>query len=118
MIKVVVCAVVLLVASNSFAGVKVIGDGDGKRFDPAGFPPAMKSNYEILKAKCVKCHSMERLVEAVTTGISPISGQPFDRNAVKAYGMKMTRKNDANMSKREIAATVDLMNFLLDQAAR
>lgn len=100
------------------AKLNVLGKGDSMRFDPSGFPPAMKANYEIMKTKCIQCHSLERTVVAITTGISPISGQPFDRNAVKAYGIKMMRKPSSNMSKQEVKATVDLMNFMLDEATR
>ncbi len=88
------------------------------RFDPAGFPANMKANYDIMKVKCVKCHTLERTVIAITTGIAPISGQPFDRNATKAYGIKMLRKPDSNMNKQEVKATVELMNWMLDQVAK
>ena len=102
----------------SYAGLKVIGKGDAMRLDPSGFPPEMKAAYEIMKVKCVKCHTLERTIVAIQTGIAPISGQPFDRGATKAYGIKMLRKPDSNMNKQEVKATVDLMNYLLDEAAR
>jgi hypothetical protein len=101
-----------------YAGLKVIGKGDSMRLDPSGFPPEMKAAYEIMKVKCVKCHTLERTIVAIQTGIAPISGQPFDRGATKAYGIKMLRKPDSNMNKQEVKATVDLMNYLLDEAAR
>jgi len=101
-----------------YAGLKVIGKGDAMRLDPSGFPPEMKAAYEIMKVKCVKCHTLERTIVAIQTGIAPISGQPFDRGATKAYGIKMLRKPDSNMNKQEVKATVDLMNYLLDEAAR
>ncbi len=110
--------VLCLVATNCHAALKVLGKGDSMRFDPAEFPPAMKTNYEILKVKCIKCHTLERTVVALTTGVAPISGQPFDRNATKAYGIKMMRKPDSNMNKQEVKATVDLMNYMLDEASR
>ncbi len=108
----------LLFASSALAGLAVVGKGDNMRFDPANFPPAMKSAYEVMKVKCVKCHTLERTVVAITTGVAPISGQPFDRKATKAYGIKMMRKPDSNMNRQEIKVTVDLMNYLLDEAAR
>ncbi|SNB44655.1 cytochrome C [Geobacter sp. DSM 9736] len=108
----------LMAAAPSHAGVKTVGRGDTLNFDPSGFPPAMRTNFDILRIKCVKCHTMERTVVAITTGIAPITSQPFDRNATKMYGIKMMRKPDSNMNKQEVKATVDLMNYLLDQAAR
>ena len=106
----------LLVGSAAHAGLKVIGKGDNMRLDPSAFPPAMKANYEIMRVRCVKCHTLERTIVAIQTGIAPISGQLFDRNATKAYGIKMLRKPDSNMSKQEVKATVDLMNYLLKEA--
>jgi hypothetical protein len=106
----------LLVSSVAHAGLKVVGKGDTMHLDPSGFPPAMKANYDILKVKCIKCHNLERTIVAIQTGIAPISGQPFDRNATKAYGVKMLRKADSNMNKQEVKATVELMNWLLDEA--
>ena len=111
----------LLVATSAtaaHAGLKVIGKGDGMRLDPTDFPPAMKANYEMVRIKCVKCHTLERTIVAIQTGVAPISGQPFDRSATKAYGVKMLRKPDSNMSKAEVKASVDLMNWLLIEAER
>lgn len=111
-------AVLLVAATPCFAALRVVGRGDSMRFDPAGFPPKMKAAYEIMKVRCVKCHTLERTVVAVTTGIAPITGQPFDRHATKAYGIKMLRKPDSNMSKPEVKEVVELLNYLLDEAAR
>ena len=105
-------------ASAAHAGLKVIGKGDVMHLDPAAFPPAMKANYDVLRVKCVKCHTLERTIVAIQTGVAPISGQPFDAGATKAYGVKMLRKPDSNMSKAEVKATVDLMNYLLAETER
>jgi len=107
----------VLVTTPSFAGLKVVGSGDSMQLDPSGFPSTIKANYEVLRVKCVKCHTLERTIVAIKTGVAPISGQPFDRGAVKAYGIKMLRKPDSNMSKAEVKVCVDLMNYLLDAAA-
>jgi hypothetical protein len=111
-------ALSLMLSSPCYAGLKTVGSGGDIRLDPAGFPAAMKARYEIMKVKCVKCHSMERVIIALQTGIAPISGQLFDRSATKAYGIKMMRKPDANMSKEETQAVVELLNYLLDEATR
>lgn len=105
-------------ATAAHAGLKVIGKGDNMRLDPSNFPGQMKANYDIVKVKCIKCHTLERTIVAVTTGVAPISGQPFDRNATKAYGVKMLRKPDSNMNKAEVKASVDLLNYLLQEAER
>lgn len=105
-------------ATAAHAGLKVIGKGDAMHLDPTGFPPAMKANYDIVRVKCVKCHTLERTIIAIQTGIAPISGQPFDRSATKAYGVKMLRKPDSNMTKPEVKASVDLLNYLLTEAEK
>lgn len=107
-----------LITTAAHAGLSVIGKGDSMRLDPSKFPAPMKANYDILRTKCVKCHTLERTIVAIQTGVAPISGQIFDRNATKAYGVKMLRKPDSNMSKAEVKATVDLMNYLLNEAER
>jgi L-fucose mutarotase/ribose pyranase (RbsD/FucU family) len=111
-------ALSLVLSSPCHAGLKTVGSGDAMRLDPADFPADMKAKYEIMKVKCVKCHSMERTIIAVKTGIAPISGQVFDRSATKTYGIKMMRKPDSNMSKEETLAVGELLNYLLDEAAR
>lgn len=117
-ISVVVAAGLLLLTVAGNAAVRVTGEGDSKMFDPTDFSPDMKAKYTVMKSKCVRCHSLERVVEAITTGVAPISGQPFDRAAIKAYGAKMSRKRNSHMTKEEIVATVDLMNYLLEKAAK
>lgn len=115
--KVLLAVAVLCLASvNCHATVRVLGNGSSSRFDPAGFPPNMKANYEIMRVKCARCHSLERIVVALTTGVAPISGQTFDCNAIRAYGIKMLRKPESNMSKQEVKATVDLMYYILSEA--
>lgn len=113
-----VMAAIVLFSATCFAGVRTVGRGDSLNFDPSGIPSSMRGSFDILKIRCIKCHTMERTVVAITTGVAPITGQPFDRAATRAYGIKMLRKPDSNMNKQEVKACVDLMNFLLDEAAR
>jgi len=108
----------MLFSTPCFAGIKTMGKGDTMTFDPSSIPASMKASYDIMKVKCIKCHTMERTVVAITSGVAPITGQPFDRNATRAYGIKMLRKPDSNMNKQEVKVVVDLMNYLLDEASR
>ena len=109
---------VLLISLPCYASVRTMGRGESLCFDPGCIPSSMKSSFETMKVRCIKCHTMERTVVAITTGVAPITGQPFDRAATRAYGVKMLRKPDSNMNKTEVKAVVDLMNYLLDEAAR
>ncbi|MCM0080558.1 cytochrome C [Geomonas sp. Red32] len=114
----VLLALVALTATSAHAAVRTVGKGDSLRFDPSSIPVSMKGHYDIVRARCVKCHTLERTVVAVQTGVAPISGQPFDHKATKAYGVKMLRKPDSNMSKAEVKAAVELLNYLVDEAQR
>jgi hypothetical protein len=87
-------ALSVILSSPCYAGLKTVGSGDAMRLDPTDFRADMKTRYEIMKVKCIKCHSMERAIIALKTGIAPISGQLFDRSATKRYGIKMMRKPD------------------------
>jgi hypothetical protein len=111
-------SLLLLSATVSQAGVSVTGKGDAMQYDTSAFPAGIRAKYEIFRVKCVGCHSMERAVIALETGVAPISGQPFDRNAIKAYGAKMIRKTDSRMTKPEVKACLEVMNFILDQNGR
>ena len=109
---------VMLFSVPCYAGIVTVGKGGTLAFNSAAIPSKLLSSYDIMKVKCVKCHTLERTVVAINTGIAPITGQPFDRSATKAYGTKMLRKPDSNMNKQEVKVVVDLMNYLLDEAAR
>ena len=114
----VAAALCLAAGPLAAADLKTIGSGDAMNFDPAVFPGEMRQKFEVMRVKCVKCHTMERTIVAIKTGVAPISGQPFDRGATKAYGVKMLRKPDSDMSKEQVKAVVELMNYLLDETAR
>jgi hypothetical protein len=108
----------LLSCATSHATLKVTGNGDRQRLDPSGFPPDMQSAYQLMEHKCVKCHTLERTVTALKTGIAPISGLEFDKKSATAYGVKMMRKPDAGMSAQEAKAIVNLLIYLIDEEAR
>ena len=113
-------AAALSLAASPLAAVdlKTVGSGDAMNFDPSGFREDMKPKFAVMTAKCFKCHTMERTIVAIKTGVAPISGQPFDRGATKAYGIKMLRKPDSDMNKEQVKAVVEVMNYLLDEVAR
>lgn len=108
----------LAMSFNAQAAVKTVGKGETLNFDPAAVQTNQQANYAVLQAKCKKCHTMERTVVAVRSGIAPISGGVFDRNAVKRYGVKMLRKSDSNMTKDDVKAVNELLNSLMDDAAK
>lgn len=117
--KMIVLLILLsLAATPVHARIKVVGKGDKMNFDPAQIPSDLKHAFEIMKVKCIQCHTQERTVIAIQTGIAPVTGQPFDKQATKAYGIKMLRKPKSNMNREEVKQVVNLMNFLIDEAAK
>lgn len=103
---------------QAHARINAVGKGDKMNFDPSQIPADLKPAFDIMKVKCIQCHTQERTVIAIQTGIAPVTGQPFDRQATKAYGIKMLRKPKSNMSRDEVKKVVDLMNYLIDVAAK
>jgi hypothetical protein len=108
----------LLFTVSAHASLKVIASGESRQLDPSGIPPEMKSAYQLMQTKCIKCHSMERVVIALQTGIAPISGLEFNKHAAKVYGSKMMHKPDANISKQQVKTIVDLLCYLIDESAK
>jgi len=111
----------LLVAAISVqadARISAIGKGDKMNFDPAQIPADLKPAFQVMNVKCIQCHTQERTVISIQTGIAPVTGQPFDKQATKAYGIKMLRKPKSNMSRDEVRQVVSLMNYLIDEAAK
>jgi len=108
----------LSVYSIADARVKVAGRGARMNFSIESIPEMYKPSFELMQVKCIKCHTMERTVIAIQTGRAPITGQPFNKQAVKAYGIKMLRKPNSDMNKKEIRDVVVLLNYLLDENAK
>lgn len=108
----------VMICSASEARVKVVGRGAKMNFSPENIPEMYKGAFNLIQVKCIKCHTMERTVIAIQTGRAPITGQPFNKQAVKAYGIKMLRKPNSDMNKSEIREMVVLMNYLLDENTR
>jgi len=113
-----VASLFVAVALPVQAKIKTVGSGDKMNFDSSQIPADMRGAFEIMKVKCIQCHTQERTVIAIQTGIAPVTGQPFDKQATKAYGIKMLRKPKSNMTREEVKQVVNLMNYLIDEAAR
>ena len=104
-----------LVSGVAEAKVKSVGRGETLNFDPKSIPPRFFEAFGIMRVKCITCHTMERTVVAIQTGVAPITGQLFDKQATKAYAIKMMRKPKSGMSRDEIKQVYQLMNYLIDE---
>lgn len=111
-------SIILIFSASADARIKVKGRGAAMNFDPASIPAQFQASYVMMSKKCIKCHTMERTVIAVQTGRAPITGQPFDKQAIKAYGIKMLRKPNSDMNKQEIREVVVLLNYILEDNAK
>jgi hypothetical protein len=105
------------VASLSHAELKTIGTGANMEVDSTNFPPNMKAIIPNFTKKCIKCHGMDRTYVTLQSGMTP-SGSVFDGPAIEAYGAKMLRKPDADMSKQEIKQFIELMKYMAEEAAK
>ncbi|MEW6486339.1 MAG: cytochrome C [Thermodesulfobacteriota bacterium] len=111
-----VCAA-CLIALTAHAGLKVIGEGADRRFDPAQFPPEYQASYKLMEARCnvADCHDFQRTVDAIATGVATVTNTPFDKAAAKAYGVKMMRMPNSGIDKAEAKQLVELMYYMIDQ---
>ena len=108
----------LFAVSTAEARVKVTGRGEKMNFSADGIPEMLRESFDLMQTKCIKCHTMERTVISIQTGRAPITGQPFNKQAVKAYGIKMLRKPNSDMNKKEIRDVVVLLNYLLEENSK
>lgn len=105
----------LLVSSIACADVKVIVQGDTVSIDPSGFPTQMRAGYDLMMEKCNKCHTIERIVAAVQTGICPITKTSFSKTSTRSVVTRMYLKPESNMTKSDARTIVLFLNYLLDQ---
>jgi len=110
--------ITLVLTASADARIKVKGRGAAMNFDPASIPEQFQASYKLMSIKCTKCHTMERTVIAIQTGRAPITSQPLDKASIMAYGVKMMRKPNSDMSKKEIRDIVLLLNYLADENAK
>lgn len=112
---------VCVIAGPSHAALQFVGKDSDLRFDVSRFPPHLKGNYEIMKSKCTRCHSMERIAVSYKSGIAPISGRPFDMDGLKGIIFGMLRKANSRemvISKDDAKAISGLMRYMLDESVR
>lgn len=114
-------ALLVAIAATANAQVPIVGKGDTMRLDAARLPQPMKANYDTMREKCTKCHSLERVLLPFQTGITPITMQPFDMDAIKSITFNMVRKSNAKsypISKDEAKNISGLLKYLLDESVR
>lgn len=118
--KLLCCVFALLVATGSLAALKYKGEGAQMTFDVSGFPPEYQAKYRLMEMKCnnPQCHTLERTVIAVKTGVMPISRIIFDKEAARGYGKKMMLRQNSGIARDEAKAIVELLYYMVDERSK
>ncbi len=98
--------------TTALAALKVVGTGSETRFDPAEIPVNKRQCFQLMESRCTSCHSSERVVVAVQSGIGPITGQPFDAESAGVLVRKIAGKPDSNINEVEVKEILDILDFL------
>lgn len=109
--------VLFIFAVSSHAELKLIGTGATMKADITAFPQNIKDSYPLFEKKCIKCHGLDRTLLTLQSGIAP-SGAVFDNSSVDAYGAKMLRKPDSDMTKQDVRIVLGVVRFMLEEAAK
>lgn len=109
-----------MLATAALASLKYKGAGAAATFDPSSFPPEYQAKWKLMEEKCSNpsCHTMERTVIAIRDGVTNITKTPFDKEAAKAYGVKMMRRPDSGIGKNEAKLIVEMLYWMIDERGK
>ena len=105
----------LLVSTIAHAQLRVIGGGNAVGIETSGFSPQMREAYDLMAQKCSRCHTIERVIVAVQSGVCPLSKTRFNKKTSESIVVRMYLKPESNMTKLEAKTILDFLNFLIDQ---
>ena len=108
------CTPLVVSADTAASPFKWHGEGEAVQMDTANFTDEQRKRYEVFDAKCSRCHTLKRPVQAVETGLSPISNKPFQRKHIKKYVVKMMRKPNSQIEKKEAREIILFLQSLSD----
>ena len=109
-----VCAPLVYAADTAASPFKWQGEGEAAQLDLSNFTETQRKQYEVFGAKCGRCHTLKRPIQAVETGISPIGNKPFQRKHIKKYVVKMMRKPNSQIEKAEAREIILFLQSLSD----
>jgi hypothetical protein len=93
------------------AELKTTGTGKQQRLVAEQFPPDQQERLKVFEAHCGKCHDLARPINALKTGITPISGRVFDDEGIKAYVTKMMRKPNSGVDAADAKEIILFLRF-------
>ncbi|MEQ8275072.1 MAG: hypothetical protein RMA76_09610 [Deltaproteobacteria bacterium] len=114
----VVVTLALLAGPSARADLGLVGEGKKQELDATQFDAPQKERYTLFKAKCTKCHPMQRPISALTTGVTPVSGAAFDDAGIKKYVLKMMRKPNSGIEKSDARELVVFLRHARSMAQK
>jgi hypothetical protein len=106
----------LALAVGALAGVAqarllVSGKGKQRELVRAQFSAEQQPRYDLFAKKCTRCHDMARPIEALETGVAPVTGAGFDERSIRRYVIKMMRKSKSGIRKRDAKELVEFLVY-------
>lgn len=108
----------LLFSATAYGQLKVVGNGATVSINTSAFPSKMQAAYDVMQKKCGRCHTMERVIVAVRTGLCPLSKMNFTKDTAKSIVVRMFLKPESNMTRDDVKAIVELLNYMIDETAK
>jgi hypothetical protein len=110
-------AAALAPAGAAVAALKVKGKGDEQTLVREQFAPEQRAGYDLFRQKCTRCHELARPIAALVTGVTPLSGDPFDEGGIKRYVVKMMRKPHSGIVRDEARELISFLTYARALAA-
>lgn len=110
----IMCTVLLMIAVPCVAKV-VVKKGTDYQIDTSRIPAQMRDNYKLMLEKCTRCHSLDRILSAIDTGIVQSTAMEYNAKTIHEYGLKMLRKKSSHMTKEDVRKVSDLLIFMVNE---
>ncbi|MBI4815240.1 MAG: hypothetical protein HY791_03210 [Deltaproteobacteria bacterium] len=81
-------------------------------------PPHLRAGHAVFLERCRQCHELKRPLEALATGVGPVSGTTFEANEIKQYVVRMMRKRGSKISREDAVILVQLLVYIREVAKR
>jgi len=91
------------------AELLVKGTGRDRVLIRSQFSQNQQGAYDLFARRCTKCHYMARVIDALQTGVAPITRSKFDEKAIPKYVIKMLRKGKSGINKNEGKEIIELL---------
>jgi len=98
-------------AKTAFSALKVTGEGKTQVLAPHQFSGEQRFRFALFQNRCTKCHPMSRVIAALQTGITPVSGGSFGGKDIKKYVVKMMRKPNSGIDKSDAKELVLFLRY-------